>query len=88
MEEFKVGDIVVGNEMADGQYSKTCTGVVCRVVEVHRNRYGVASIMVQIINGDGPFTVQPRYFTHAILITPEEDDDFTSFILAYGGTIV
>lgn len=85
MEEFKVGDIVVGNEKADEQYAKTRTGVVCRVVEVHRNGYGVASISVQIINGDGPFTVDPRYFTHTFLITPEEDDDFISFICAYGG---
>lgn len=88
VEEFKVGDIVVGNEMADGQYTKTRTGVVCRVVEVHRNGYGTASIRVQIINGDGPFTVEPEYFTHTLLITPEEDDDFTSFIFAYGGAIV
>lgn len=34
---FKVGDYVIGNEKADGYYSRTACGVVCEVIAIDEN---------------------------------------------------
>lgn len=72
MSKFKVGDLIIGNERADGNYALTKTGVICTVVTPF---FEGEDMEVRIV--EAPFDISDEDMDKTYFVGPEYFDKYT-----------